>query len=98
MLTIINSTMKHTDKRGMNIMIVIVYLMAIITLAFILPGCERKSGYLKAEKIVIIDSVRDQKVDGFITYKVKRIDHGVVAFVALRAKYETGDTIYYTFK
>ena len=79
-----------------------ILLLAIIMIASVsLISCESKSSQIVSipqEKIVIIDGVTTH-IDNITktTYKVKRIEHGVVAFVTMQGtnRYEAGDTIYW---
>jgi hypothetical protein len=67
----------------------------IVFIVLLSASCESKSGQLSKipfEKVVIIDSTPDNA-----SYKVKRIEKGVVTFITYTKGYECGDTILYRF-
>ena len=76
-----------------------VMIFAIIILLSVFTSCTSKSGERTKtpEKVVIIDEDPINIYDDYYTYKIKRIDHGVVTKISTTIRYDTGDTIYYTF-
>jgi hypothetical protein len=74
-----------------------VMMFTIIILLFVFTSCTSKSGQRKQEKVVVIDEYPTNIYDDYYSYKVKRIDHGVVTKISTTIRYDTGDTIYYTF-
>ena len=74
-------------------------MVALLTLIVISTSCESHSGQLAKqplEKVVIVDGVFNSS-SGVYTYKVNRINHGVVSFIHVIYHYDTGDTIYFRF-
>ena len=79
----------------------ILLMIAIVIFSFTMTSCHSKSGHLadvKPEKVVILDSypqtVKSDGISFSFKYKVKRIEHGVVAVIYDQNLYEKGDTIY----
>ena len=78
----------------------VLIIMATCMLVF-LSSCNCKSGQLMAEKVVILNISPNIEIsaDGqpIHTYKVKRIQLGVVDYMSTDYLFEAGDTIRYTF-
>ena len=79
-----------------------IYVLLLITAAVLialLTSCTSKSGERAKlpEKVVIIDEDPTNIYDDYYTYKVKRIDHGVIDKIISNTRFDVGDTIYHKF-
>ena len=74
-------------------------IFAIIILLSVFTSCTSKSGERAKlpEKVVIIDEDPTNIYDDYYTYKIKRIDHGVIDKIISNTRFDVGDTIYHKF-
>jgi uncharacterized protein YvpB len=76
-----------------------VMIFTIIILLSVFTSCTSKSGERAKtpEKVVIIDEDPTNIYDDYYTYKIKRIDHGVIDKIISNTRFDVGDTIYHKF-
>jgi hypothetical protein len=76
----------------------ILWLLAIIVVGVLMSSCSSKSGQRKQEKVVILDSYAGPTHNyNQYTYRVKRIEHGVISQWQSPILFEVGDTVYATY-
>ena len=74
----------------------IFWVIVIFTIGILMSSCSSKSGQRKQEKVVILDSYTSHTYDKY-TYRVKRIEHGVISQWQSPVLFEVGDTVYATY-